>query len=886
MNYSILIVEDSEFQLELLREYFHLQPLMHAAFDVAFATTLVEAIATVQQRSFDAVLLDLSLPDSTGIETFRRMQAASDGTPVIVWSADSDEDIALTAMREGAQEYLLKGEITHAQLVRSMRHIIERARADREMRKARTQAERLQQHIESMTSGFAVYDHDFRITYINHALAEMVGSRVEDLTGRILWDAFPDARGTAYDVELNAAMRERHPVAFEMHYQPLDLWVEVRADPVPEGLVVYINDITETKHARAELADRERRISTILESTPDCVKLIDTDGIVLQMNNMGLQLLEADADEVIGRSILNFIPEEHHARVIAMSEDVFGGGSVTAEYEIITLTGSRRWVNTRAVPLRDNEGAITAALCVTRDVTMQKHTEHALQESEEYFRLLVDNLSDAVSLIDPSGRILYLSNVIEEVLGYKPDEALGDYCWDWVHPDDVDLLRKRAIERLRGDETPVFSEVRMRHRDGGWRDIQMRARAYPGGRYGEPALLITLRDVTEAKRTQEDLHRTQQELLHAQKLEAIGRLAGGVAHDFNNLLTAIGGHADLLRDQLAGDVDVLAELDEIKHGVNRAASLTRQLLAFGRKQVMQPVVIDLNDVIDSLRKMLARLIGENIDLVMATRAPDATIRADRGQIEQVLMNLAVNARDAMPRGGRITIATDHVTIGGVTPHVSGAVPGDYVRMQVADTGVGMSKDVLELIFEPFFTTKDVGKGTGLGLATVYGIVRQSGGYITVSSKPQEGSTFELLFPRVQGKADRSALPIRAVDEERATGTVLVVEDERAVRDVACRVLRRAGYQVLSAADGMEALELGSESLAGVDLVLTDVIMPRLNGPDLVIKLREMQPDVRVLFTSGYTDNAVFPAPLDNLAFLEKPFTPATLLQAVRSAIGA
>jgi two-component system, cell cycle sensor histidine kinase and response regulator CckA len=473
------------------------------------------------------------------------------------------------------------------------------------------------------------------------------------------------------------------------------------------------------------------------------------------------------------------------------------------------------------------------------------------------------------------------------MLGYAAEALIGQTAWSLAHPEDIPALEARFRERLQGDETAPVSEVRMRHSDDSWRVIQMRSRLYPGGRYGEPALLITMRDITDNKRIEEDLRRTQEELLHVQKLEAVGRLAGGVAHDFNNLLTAISGHADLLLEQLNESDEARAEVDEIKHGVQRAAALTRQLLAFSRKQVMQPTVLDLHAVITEMRRMLGRLIGENIELITNSDAAGATIRADRGQIEQVLMNLVVNARDAMPRGGRVSISTSEVEVTVAEPHPSGATPGSYVRVVVADTGTGMQKEVLDHIFEPFFTTKEVGKGTGLGLATVYGIVKQSGGFIHVLSDPGKGTSIELLLPRVQQPLGRTALPIRPASNEKMSGTILIVEDEKTVRDVACRVLMRAGYDVLAAGDGVEALEVGRKRLDDVNLVLTDVIMPRLNGPDLVSQLRALRPGIRVLFTSGYTDDAVFPQGIvtPDVGFLEKPFTPASLLDAVRKAIG-
>ena len=765
--YYLLVVEDNPLQLQLVTDLFTLQRAAAGRFRVVTAETLREALDAIGSRSFDAVLLDLALPDSAGLATFRALNAAAPDVPIIVWSGHADEETALVAMREGAQEYLPKGDVSPVQLVRTISHLIERARAER---------------------------------------------------------------------------KARH-----------------------EG----------------------QRVTTILDATPDCMKLLDRNGNVMRINAAGLAMLETDYDDVVGRSALEFVVPAHHSIVRNMIEAVYEGDSIDTEFQIVSRSGSVRWVSSRAVPLRSTDNAITAVLSITRDVTLQKHTEHALAESEEYFRLLVENLTDVVCLIDPKGTILYISSAVEPMLGFSPEEVIGESAWRFVHPDDTPGLQQRERSRLQGDEAATLSEVRMLHANGGWRVIQMRARLYPGGRYGEPALLITMRDITENKRIEEDLRRTQEELLHVQKLEAVGRLAGGVAHDFNNLLTAISGHADLLLEQVSESAEARAEVDEIKHGVQRAAALTRQLLAFSRKQVMQPTVLDLHVVVNEMRRMLGRLIGENIELVTNGTEAGASIRADRGQIEQVIMNLVVNARDAMPQGGRVTITTNSIEVTATEPHPSGATPGSYVCVAVADTGVGMQKEVLDHIFEPFFTTKEVGKGTGLGLATVYGIVKQSGGFINVASDLGKGTRIELLLPRVAQVAGKVALPITPAAASKMSGTILIVEDEKTVRDVASRVLMRAGYDVLAAGDGLEALEVGAQRLDDVNLVLTDVIMPRLNGPDLVARLRALRPGIRVLFTSGYTDDAVFPHGIvtPDVGFLEKPFTPASLLDAVRKAIG-
>jgi two-component system cell cycle sensor histidine kinase/response regulator CckA len=391
----------------------------------------------------------------------------------------------------------------------------------------------------------------------------------------------------------------------------------------------------------------------------------------------------------------------------------------------------------------------------------------------------------------------------------------------------------------------------------------------------------------ESRRAYDELAQTQGQLEQAQKMDAIGRLAGGVAHDFNNLLTVILGRTDILLQPLPPEDPMRRGIELIRRTAGRAADLTRQLLAFSRKQVLEAVVLDLNAVSADMKDMLARLIGEDIALVTAPTPGLGRVKADRGQIEQVVMNLAVNARDAMPRGGHLILETENVDLDAeyVRRHM-GARPGPHVMLSVSDSGVGIPRDILPHIFEPFFTTKEQGKGTGLGLATVYGIVKQSGGYIEVDSEPDRGTTFRIYLPRVAASApalERSSRPPAAAD---GTETVLLVEDEEGVRELARDILRASGYTVIEARNGSEALLLSERHPGPLDLLLTDVVMPRMSGRELAERLAQVRPAMSVLYMSGYTDDAVIRHGVlgADTAFLQKPFTPATLVQRVRETL--
>lgn len=397
-----------------------------------------------------------------------------------------------------------------------------------------------------------------------------------------------------------------------------------------------------------------------------------------------------------------------------------------------------------------------------------------------------------------------------------------------------------------------------------------------------------LRVIAEQLKTEKALQRSQEQLQHAQRLEAVGRLAGGIAHDFNNLLSVVLGYSISIASELPEDSAMRADLEEIRRAGERAAELTQQLLAFGRQQVLEPRVVDLNDVMLRVDRMIRRILGEDIELVTLPAHPLWKVKVDPGQIEQVILNLAINARDAMPEGGRLTVETGNLTIDDDYAQLNvGSAPGPHVMLSVSDTGIGMPKETQAKIFEPFFTTKEKGKGTGLGLSTVFGIVKQSGGHIWLYSEPGKGTTFKLCFPRTVEVGDSvapSELP--PVAAPRGTETVLLVEDDTQLRALARTILVRHGYAVLDAPNPVEALRISAGFPGKIALLVTDVVMPHMNGRELSRKLLELRPDTKVLYMSGYTDNAiVHNGILDaGVAFLQKPLTPAVFARKVRQVL--
>jgi len=509
----------------------------------------------------------------------------------------------------------------------------------------------------------------------------------------------------------------------------------------------------------------------------------------------------------------------------------------------------------------------------------RKRAFEQLRDSERRFRALIEHSTDVIALFTPEGLIRYGSPATTRVLGHALPEFAGRHVFEFVHPEDQAFVKEQLTEAVRRSGDPVAVHARVRHKDGSWRllegvltnlqDTDMRG------------IVGNYRDITDRRRLEEQLRQSQ-------RMEVVGRLAGGLAHDFNNILTAISAFTHLLLDDLPLQDPRRQNAEQIGKATDRAAVLTRQLLAYGRRQVLRPRVIDLNAVVAGTEKLLRPLIGEHIALATRLRPGLWAGRADPGQIEQVIINLAVNARDAMPQGGQLTIETANLRLD--EAYASDHQPmsaGEYVMLAVSDTGSGMDKETQAHIFEPFFTTKPRGQGTGLGLATVYGIVKQSGGFIWVYSEPGHGTSFKCYLPRA-AEAVEAPEPASAASAAPGSETILLAEDEEAVRKAVRQTLTRHGYRVLETAGGPAALALVKSHPGPIHLLLTDVVMPGMSGRELADRLTADRPELRVLFMSGYTDDAVVRHGMlePGLAYLQKPFCPDVLAEKVREVLDA
>ena len=516
---------------------------------------------------------------------------------------------------------------------------------------------------------------------------------------------------------------------------------------------------------------------------------------------------------------------------------------------------------------------------IYQQLQIQKMRQQLLMR-EELFRLITENAADMIAVVDNNGNRLYNSPSYERILGYTSEELRQTSAFEQIHPDDRERVSCAAASAQKsGTGQPI--QYRMRDKTGQWRVLESTASAVRNKNGQVEKLIIVNRDVS-------DRRLLEKQLLQAQKMEAIGRLSGGVAHDFNNLLGVIIGYAEVLEEETGASEAHRESVDQILKAGRQAASLIRQLLAFSRQQVLEPKIVDVNAVVHDTEKMLHRLIGEDIELVTQLGSALGKIKVDQGQLEQALVNMAVNARDAMPNGGQLRIETENFEMDDLAAgkYQYPVLVGSYVRLTISDDGVGMNSETLARAFEPFFTTKEKGKGTGLGLAMVYGFVKQSGGYIDLTSELGIGTCIRIYLPQVDQVGGKSEPVVTSTESFAGNGTILVVEDDAPLRNLTVRHLRSFGYRVLDAQDAASALAISGASNHSIDLLLTDVVLPKINGRALANLLLEKRPDLRVLFTSGYTGQSVEKGNIleENCHFLPKPYTRAGLAQKVREVL--
>jgi PAS domain S-box-containing protein len=766
------------------------------------------------------------------------------------------------------------------------REIARRRSAEEELRRSE---ERYREVVDNAND--IVYTHDLagNFTSLNRAGERITGyTRAEALKLNMVQVIVPEdmararemiqrklsgeAEGSTYELEIVAKDGRRVPLEVSSRL--------IRRDGVPVGVQGFGRDISERRQADEALCGSEERFRALVENSADAIVLVDATGTVLYQSHSAERIVGYTAEERRGRNALELVhPDDRLSVAKKLGEcRARAGEIVLAKFRGHRKDGQLLHLEGTAAN-HLHEPAVRAIVINYRDVTEREHAAEALRVSEERFRLVSRATNDAVWDLDIAAGTVWWSDSVRTLFGFAADEVGRDATWwaDRVHADDRDRVLATSQAALDQGEASWSAEFRFRRGDGSYARVVDRAYILRNAEGRAVRMLGSMMDVTERRSLEE-------QLVQAQKMEAVGRLAGGIAHDFNNLLTAILGYGDLMMPKLH-DPTLRGKMQEIRKAAERASALTRQLLAFSRKQVLVPEVVPVASLIGEMSKMLRRLIGEDIELVTPMLPAAAAVRADPGQLEQVLMNLAVNSRDAMPRGGKLTIEVavvepddafckDH-------PDVA---PGPQVVISVTDTGVGMDAEVRKHIFEPFFTTKELGRGTGLGLATVYGIVKQSGGHIEVDTAPARGTTFRIFLPAVEAPRPAPALSLDAV--VGGSETVLLVEDEAALRSLAQEILREQGYKVLAAGSGAEALELAHSHKAPIHLLVTDVVMPGMDGRELADRLVPVHAETRCLFMSGYTDDAVVRRGVreEGVPFLQKPFTIDALALKVREVL--
>jgi two-component system, cell cycle sensor histidine kinase and response regulator CckA len=736
------------------------------------------------------------------------------------------------------------------------------------------------QILDGMSEAFLGCDHEWHITYVNARADEYLSplgfSRV-GLLGLNIWHAFPALAGTRIQAEAFRAHVEGTEVELEEHFAPLGSRFSIRIAPTCNGLVCYAREMPDRSRAERELQVSEDRFRNLVESIDDVVFRLDLDQRCVEVFGRWLEREGFKPDDLIGRSTREIVgPEDAPAHERANLR-ALAGETVTYDWLLRSRDGVTHHMQTTLSPLHGAGGEIKGIVGVGRDISQRVEAGKELQRWARIF----EHAGWGVAIVNADGTIESVNPAFASMHGWTVEELRGKLMSDLSPASPHEFPRMNPMFDERGHQ--IWETERVR-RNGAQFPALIDATAVKGPDGKVLYYAVNVQDLTERRRAEEQVRQ-------AQKMEAVGRLAGGVAHDFNNMMMIIMGFSDFLLTTLDRDDSRWADADEIRKAADRAMHLTRQLLGFGRQQLVARHVLSLNEVVSGMERMLRPLLGEDIRLVTALSVGLGGVEADYGQLEQVVMNLALNARDAMRGGGCLTIETLDVELpeGYAYRQIGIDIPvGSYVMLIVSDTGHGMTPEVKARLFEPFFTTKSTTQNTGLGLATVYGIVVQSGGYIWVDSEPGKGTAFKICFPRVEAEEDTSPPTLDVAEPSRGSETILLVEDEHAVRSVASRVLLNQGYFVLAACSAEEALTIAERVGGDIDLVLSDVVMPDMGGPELVKRLLARWPAMKVLFMSGYAegDKLQIGAEYPGRSFLQKPFSAESLILTVRGVLDA
>jgi two-component system cell cycle sensor histidine kinase/response regulator CckA len=874
----ILVVNDAPDLAELMRHQ-----LSKSGYNVLTAADGLEGYEVAQAARPDLIITDVAMPRMTGIEMCRLIRAHTllRTTPVLLVSGvHRDSKAAVEGFEAGADDYLV-APYDAARLVAKAARLMERRRAEEAQRASESEMRAL---FAAMTDVVMVLDGGGKYLKVAPTSPSNLYRPPADLVGKTLHQVFPKEQADFFLSHVRHALSEdqRHSVEYLLRVKGRDVWFDACISPLTRDSVLWIaRDITERKQAEEALHGSEERYRLLFESNPQPMWVYDLETLrFLAVNEAAVQHYGYSREEFLAMTVKDIRPPGEVPALLELLARPASGLEKAGTWKHRRKDGSV--INVEITSNQLTFASRRAELVLVNDVTERTKTETALRAAEEKYRGIFENAVEGIFQSTAEGKWISANPALAHMLGYESPRELMASVTDiegqlYVEADSRSEYRRLLEEH--GIVRGVVTQLRRKDGSGIWASVSARAIRNASGTL--VCFEGSVEDITERKQLEEQLRQSQ-------KMEAVGQLAGGVAHDFNNLLTVINGYSDLTLRRMPAEDPLRRNVEEVIKAGERAASLTRQLLAFSRKQVLRPKVLDLNQTVTEMEKMLRRLIGEDVELRASLGPGLGSVKADPGQIEQVLMNLAINARDAMPHGGKLTIGTENVHLGEeyASQHIA-VKPGPYVMLAVSDTGVGMDERTRARIFEPFFTTKGAGKGTGLGLSTVYGIVKQSGGNIWVYSEVGRGTTFKIYLPRVDEGAQADEPSAVAEEGLEGTETILLAEDEQVVRDLAREVLEMYGYRVLVAADGDAALSTCERHAGPIHLLVTDVVMPTAGGPELSRRLRQSRPEMRVLFMSGYTDDAIVHHGVldDGVNFIQKPFEPEALARKVREVLG-
>lgn len=733
--------------------------------------------------------------------------------------------------------------------------------------------------VENSHDGILIVDNDFKFTYVNDVLCQMLGRSSKEILKHDFREFLDDeSKELVADRYIRRQQGEKVPSVYEFNILRKDgqkRRVEIKSTVIKDsqGKVITISqilDITESKKAEENL----NFLSSAVEQSSEGMAIADLGGHLLFVNHAWAKMHGYQSGDVVVDKHLKVFHnrEQLENDVYPFNQKVLEHGFYSGEVGHIRKDGTPFPTLMTTTLLKNKDGEPIALVGIAKDITEYK------KDQEKIFRLasVLEQASEIVMITDLKGNIEYVNPAFEKITGYTATEVMGK---------NPRILKSGAQERV------IYKELWKTITSGKTWHGEFVNRRKNATTYTEDAVIFPVknssgkiinyaavkRDITQQKKMEEEFRQ-------AQKMEAVGRLAGGVAHDFNNLLTVIKGYSDLILHKIKSTDPFYKDIEQIHKAGEKATSLVGQLLAFSRRQVIQPKVLNLNDIVTNIDKMLRRVIGE--DIVFSTElSPNlGNIKIDPGQLEQVILNIAVNARDALPGGGEITIETANVELDKFyTQQHRVVLPGPYVMLAISDSGVGMDKKTQSHLFEPFFTTKEQGKGTGLGLSTVYGIVKQNRGYIWVYSEKGKGTTFKIYLPRVQEAIESLKVSEISVKSLHGTETILLTEDDTEVRNFARRVLEENGYTILEASGGSEAIHFCKKQKSQIHLLLTDVVMPGMSGKTLVERIKRLYPKMKIIFISGYTDNAIVHQRIlePGVTLIQKPFSPRQLLEKIR-----